>query len=126
MLSTDLLPTPDKCRMTKTHVGAFVTEIAFRAIKVHFPLGLQAIPEIPANLHRQLLLPVLSLFWINAETGIAVTQTFLRTSIHFPWPRESQEKQDQLYGCQVWEFFEQKVSRKGCEREDVEEIFAAC
>lgn len=126
MLGTNLLPTLNKCGMAKAHIGSFVAEIALRAIEVHFPLGLQAIPEIPADLHRQFLLPVLSLFWIDTTTGIAVTQTFFRTSIHFPWPQESQEKQDQLYRCQVREFLEQKVSREGCEREDTEEVFAAC
>lgn len=31
-----------------------------------------------------------------------------------------------MYRCQVREFLEQKVSREGCEREDTEEVFAAC
>lgn len=117
MLGTNLLPTLNKCGMAKARIGSFVAEIALRAI---------AVQEIPADLHRQFLLPVLSLFWIDTTTGIAVTQTFFRTSIHFPWPQESQEKQDQLYRCQVREFLEQKVSREGCEREDTEEVFAAC
>jgi hypothetical protein len=94
MLSTNLLPTLNECRMTKTQIRAFLIEIALRAVKSHFPMGLEAIPEIPADLHRQFLLPVLSLLWINTATGIAVTQTSLRTSIRFPWPRESQEEQD--------------------------------